>query len=432
MRIKNNYYIIILPLVFLIGCSTLGKSKSKKIPAEFEFDSQVQKIEILISRAELSYETGDFSKVREDCDNALEKLFETKLAINENEYERLHNDIALLRIKTNHSRHSQAATIKSDLFPLIWNSRVEKWINYYTGRGRGELLRCIDRAKKYIKDLRKILADSNLPLDLQYIPVVESSYYPFARSKAGAVGLWQFMEATAKLNGLKIDDWIDERRDPYKSTVAAVKELNTLYSKFGTWELALAAYNYGAVGVKKRIKKWGTNDYWELYLPRETENFVPKIMAAIFILREPELFGFKPINDEAYKWKEFTVRDSVDLRDITKWSNVDIKEIQILNPELTQMCTPPNMEYNIKIPEDYYETLVSNFDDISDDEKYLTKKELDRRIRRVIYYKVKKGDSIWRISRKFKVSMRNIKRWNKLVSDRIYPRQTLKIYRHGI
>jgi membrane-bound lytic murein transglycosylase D len=241
------------------------------------------------------------------------------------------------------------------------------------------------------------------------------------------------MKTTAKYNGLKMNDWIDERRDPYKSTVAAAKVLKSLYDKFGTWEMALAAYNYGENGVRKRIKRWKTNDYWELYLPRETENFVPKIMATIFVMREPELFGFKKNGfSEELPWKEFDVSDCVDLRNIAKWCDVDTKDIQMLNPELKQMCTPPGQEYTLRIPVESYDKFVNKFSGLSDEDRFLSKQEIDRRVRRVIYYKVRRGDSIWKIARKFKVSMRKLKKWNKLTKNTIYPNQKLKIYKHGI
>ncbi len=421
-------------IIFLAGCISLRKHDVIQVSSEVKpVEDIIKSVEDIIISAELLYSSGALDGARWHCDKALKELFSKKHIIDVNEYEFFHSDIALLRIKINQSKHSMVPTVKCDLFPLVWNKRVEKWINYYTGRGREDFTKRIQRSRKYIKHVKEILNEHELPLDLVYVPVVESGYYPFARSKAGAVGMWQFMPGTAKLNGLRINDWIDERRDPYKSTVSAAKVLKELYENFGTWELALAAYNYGSNGVKRRIKKWGTDDYWELYLPRETENFVPKIMATIFILKEPELFGFKSTeSSDTYKCREFKVKDSVDLRDVARWSGAHIKEIQLLNPELKQMCTLPGKDYNIRIPEKAYEEFVSRFNAVSDKEKYLSKKEIDRRIRRVVYYRVRRGDSIWKIARKFNVSVRKIKKWNRLTKNIIYPKQKLKIYRHGI
>ncbi len=426
---KKNKFTTLLSLSLIIsaGCASMKKQSAFDI-----MERSIQAVEEIIMYGENEYLCSNVQKARIYCDNALQELFVIKKDISENEYERLHSHIGLLRVKVNQSRHSKASTIKSDLFPLVWNSRVEKWINYYTGRGRSDLVRCIERSKRYVKYIEKVLEEYELPHDLIYVPIIESGYYPFAQSRVGAVGLWQFMKTTAKLQGLKIDEWIDERRDPEKATVAAAKLLKELYNEFGTWELALAGYNYGPQGVKRRIRKWDTSDYWELYLPRETENFVPKIMAAIFIMREPEIFGFKEIDiEEIHTRKEFEVTDSVDLRDIAKWTGVDIKKIQILNPELKNMCTPPGKKYYLKVPEDSYEALAVKFNSIGNDEKYLSKKELDRRVRRLIYYRVRRGDNLWGIAKKFKVTPKQIRRWNNLSSNIIYPKQKLKISRRG-
>jgi len=428
----KSKYILIFVLLFSSGCSGLKFLQTKKAVPEFELESYLEVIETNLQEAEKSLAENNLEKSRALCDCVIEKLFEIKPVLEENEYERLHSEAARLRLKINNSAHSQAALIKSDLFPLVWNNRVEKWINYYTGRGRNNFTKWIERSAKYIDDVKKILAENNLPFDLAYVPIIESGYYPFARSKAGALGLWQFMEATAKYNGLKINYWYDERMDPYKATKAAAHMLQELYDEFGTWELALAGYNYGPNGVRRRVRKWGTDDYWALYLPRETEDFVPKIMAAIFIIREPELFGFEPFYRDDYQWKEFEVSDCVDLRHVAEWSRVNIREIQMLNPELKRMCTPPGETYKIRIPSEAYDRFEQKFLSLKESEKYLSQAEINKRIRRVVYYRVRNGDSLWKIARKFNVSTYKIKKWNNLSSNVIYPRQTLKIYRHGI
>ncbi|MFH1414604.1 MAG: LysM peptidoglycan-binding domain-containing protein [Elusimicrobiota bacterium] len=422
MTITDLKAILAALLVLSAGCATMGRRDS------FDSYAKIAFIENLISGAREEYNSGNISGCRKHCDKAIHELFESRDNIYESEYERLHSETALIRIKANQSRQSAASTIKSDLFPLVWNNRVEKWINYYTGRGRQDLVRCIERSSMYIHHIEKILLEQEVPHDLLYVPIVESGYHPFAKSKVEAVGLWQFMKTTAQLNGLKIDDWVDERRDPIKATMAACKLLKELYNRFGTWELALAAYNYGPQGVSRRIKKWETNDYWEMYLPRETENFVPKIMAVIFIMREPGLFGFKkPLETGERIWTEYTVKDAVDLRKIAEWCGADIENIQHLNPELTQMCTPPEKDYIVRIPSKSFDKFTQNFDTCSDEEKYLSKKELNRRARRTVFYRVQIGDNLWNIARKFRVTTSQIRRWNNLSSDIIYPRQKLMI-----
>ncbi|MFC2060900.1 transglycosylase SLT domain-containing protein [Elusimicrobiota bacterium] len=425
---------LIISMGLLAGCSLSGTHKLVTSDRVFEFeqDRDVFIIKDIIKHAMISYDEGRLDSARKKCDLALKKLLKVKPEIENYEYERLHSEIALLRVKVNQSRHPNTHIVKSDLFPLVWNSRVEKWIDHFTGKGRTAFTKSRARAHKYVKFVKEVLQQHGIPLDLVYVPIVESGYYPFAKSRVGAVGLWQFMPTTGKLNGLEVDYWKDERRDPYKATVAAAKELKGLYKEFGSWELALAAYNYGANGVRRRVRKWGTNDYWELYLPKETENFVPKIMATIFIMNEPELFGFQPQEEIDRQWEEFEVKDSVDLRKLAEWCEVDVRDIQLLNPELKQMCTPPGKKYCVKIPVESYIKFISKFKSLEENDKYLSAKEIDRRKRRLVYYRVRRGDSIWKISKKFNVSMTKLKQWNNLTSNVIHPRQTLRIYRYGI
>lgn len=416
--------------MFLGGCASVGAFRSSSEQSSgYERDTTVVEIERILSNASEMHHEGRARGVRELCDRALIMLIQNKDRIDEAEYERLHSDAAMLRIKASHERHSIAQTVESDLFPLVWNSRVERWINHFTGRGRESFTRMLERSAYYTGGIVEKIDEKGMPRDLIAVPIIESGYNPFARSRVGAVGLWQFMEATGRQMGLQIDDWVDERRDPYKSTNAALKMLAQLRERFGSWELALAAYNYGPAAVSRRVRQWGTDDYWELFLPRETEEFVPKIMAAIFIIREPELFGFEPLLSTPFNYREFRVTDAIDLRQTAEWSGTDINEIQALNPELTQICTPPGREYTIRIPETGY----NNFTEIYADnrERYLTDTEIDRRVRRIIYHSVRSGDTLWSISRRYNVSVNNLRSWNNLRSDVIQPRQQLRIYRRG-
>ncbi|MEA3506778.1 MAG: transglycosylase SLT domain-containing protein [Elusimicrobiota bacterium] len=425
--------LIISASSFAGGCAYRNRLYSEN--AEYsvtESDQIINSVSARISQAEKEAERDKLAHARQSCDLALEELLSARDKLSDRQYEQLHGRIAMARVRMNHSGKSKISVVESDLFPLVWNSRVEKWINYYSaGNGKKYFAGWAQRAGFYIDSVRDILAEEGLPLDLAYVPVIESGYYPFAKSGAGATGLWQFMEGTGKEYGLKIDYWKDERRDPFKATRSAASMLKGLRERFGSWEMALAAYNYGSNGVAGRIRRWETDDYWELYLPRETEDFVPKVMAAIFILKEPELFGMDLPDTASHRWKEHTVPAAVDLRDVAEWAGVSVKDIQMLNPELKQMCTPPGEEYILRIPENSYENFIKTYAALEESDLYLTGAEIDKRIRRVIYYRVRPGDNLWKISRRYSVSMRDIKKWNNLSSDRIYPRQKLKIYRRG-
>ncbi len=164
-------------------------------------------------------------------------------------------------------------------------------------------------------------------------------------------------------------------------------------------------------------------------LPRETEDYVPKIMAILFIVKEPEVFGFVPNLEEQFPWAEVTINGCMDLRLVAQCAECSLQEIQELNPELRQLCTPPDEErYVLKLPSGKKEIFLENFTSLPEEEKYLSKKEIEKR--KAIVYEVQRGDSLWNISRKFRVSLGQIKKWNNLKSDRIYPNQRIRIYRY--
>jgi hypothetical protein len=181
--------------------------------------------------------------------------------------------------------------------PVVVNSRVEFWVDYFTGRGRGFFEKCLERSEFFIPYIDPLLKQNGLPEDLVYLAMIESGFNNLARSRAKAVGPWQFITATGKRYGLMVNWWVDERRDIAKSTLAAVEYLRDLYGMFHSWELAAAAYNSGEAKIARAIQRYGTKDFWELsrhrYLRQETRDYVPKIIAAAIISKNRELFGFK-------------------------------------------------------------------------------------------------------------------------------------------
>jgi membrane-bound lytic murein transglycosylase D len=381
----------------------------------------------LLRKGEEALSNGEIGKAKEKCDLGMESLLRLKKDLERDEYEYLLGEFALLRLKINQNDKLEIANIESSLFPLVWNARVEKWIDYYTVRDRRYLARSLKRSEKYIQGVKEIFRQASLPEDLAYVAIVESGYYPFAQSPKKAVGHWQFIKHTGKANGLKINYWYDERRDPEKSARAAARKLQDLYEGFGSWELALAAYNCGRYRVERAIERAGTRDYWRLSLPRETEDYVPKIMAILFIVKEPEVFGFALNFEEQLPWAEVTIDGCMDLRLVAECAECSLKEIQELNPELRQLCTPPDKEkYVLKLPSDKKGIFLKNFVLLPEEKRYLSKKEIEKK--KVIVYQVKRGDSLWNISRKFRVSVGQIKKWNNLRSNRIYPNQRIKIY----
>ena len=183
--------------------------------------------------------------------------------------------------------------------PVEMNKSVEKWIDYFTGRGRGHFEKYLERSEYFIPFIRPILKNAKAPEDLAYLAMIESGFNNNARSNARAVGAWQFISATGRRYGLDVNWWVDERRDVEKSTIAAVQYLKELNAMFGSWHLAAAAYNAGEAKIQKAIIKYHTQDFWELcekkrkYLKPETKNYVPKLFAAAIIGKNRKFFGFE-------------------------------------------------------------------------------------------------------------------------------------------
>lgn len=214
----------------------------------------------------------------------------------------------------------------------------------------------LSRSGKYIGAMAGIFAKKGLPVELVYLPLIESKFDPFAYSRSKASGPWQLMPLTAKRLDLKIDWWVDERRDPIKSTNAAAQYLHYLHNRFGSWTLALAAYNGGEGRIGKALRVVGKKDFWKIrrtpYIARETKNYVPLYIAATAIAMDPESFGFKSIEyHKPLTYDEVVIQDPMDLELVAKFTDVKTIDIKELNPELRRLCTPPNVSYyTLRIP----------------------------------------------------------------------------------
>ncbi len=241
-------------------------------------------------------------------------------------------------------------------FPVTYNRKVEKWINYFLTRGRGFFERYSQRASQFGPLILEIIKDFGLPQDLIFLAMAESGFNNIAKSKAKAVGIWQFMPSTGRQFGLKINWFIDERRDPIKSTIAACRYLDYLYKKFGSWELASAAYNAGEGKVSRAIKRYRTKDFWKLskgrYLKRETKNYVPKIMALAIVGKNLKSFGFGNLSFfDPFDFEEVMVSPNTDLFLLSKELGVSFALLKEYNPELLRWQTPLDKKmYRLRLP----------------------------------------------------------------------------------
>src|SRR5882672_5366467 len=282
------------------------------------------------------------------------------------------------------------------------------------------------RSGRYLPMILDIFKEKGLPEELVFTAMIESGFNPVAVSHAGAKGLWQFMAPTARLYGLRVDRWMDERLDPEKSTVAAANYLRDLYAVFGSWDLAQAAYNAGEVRVQQAIQGSGTRDFWVLHrrsphLLPETKNFIPAIHAATLIGRQPEQYGFTVVPEEPVRYEVMTVPKGSRLIRLAGLSGVPLADLEQLNPELWQKQTPPDTSYELKIPLGSAAAIQAAV-------------ELDAAPRRIApapragVHVVQAGESVWRIARQYGVSAAQLTRWNGLERpDRIFPGERLRV-----
>lgn len=273
---------------------------------------------------------------------------------------------ALLSIETFESsspKATTAETVEADLqstshdIPIPTNDRVLRYVELFQGRLREFLTEGLSRGVQYLPMIQSTFRAEGLPLDLAYIPLIESAFKPTALSKAKARGVWQFMRGTALENGLNADWYLDERADPTKATQAAAKYLKTLYGMFEDWHLAMASYNGGPGRVKNALTRSRKIDFWQLssstrFLPRETRDYVPMILAAILIAKNPAQYGFEIAPVVPTATETVVVPPALDLRRVAEWAGVPMDDIQALNPEFRRWTTPVKKgEYTIKVPE---------------------------------------------------------------------------------
>lgn len=361
--------------------------------------------------------------------------------------------------------------------PIDANARVASSIHFFQTRGRQTWEAWHRRSGRYRDLIVPILRQSGLPEDLFYLSMIESGFNPRAYSRAHAAGLWQFVRSTGRLEGLRIDNWVDERRDPVKSTRAAVRHLSGLYREFGDWRLATAAYNSGRGRVRRAIEKAGTDDFWRLDLPRETRNYVPLLMAATVIAKDPERFGFETLTlDDPITWDQVKLTELIDLKTAARLLGMEgVGYLRVLNPELRKLFTPhrPKEGYLFNVPAGQGTSFLTAFERMPKSERSgiyeyrvsrgdnlwtiarafgvstgdlsgangLANASLIRPGQVIVIpisggrvappgsgtHTVRRGESLWTISRRYHVPLRDLRGWNGLTGDTIRPGQKLKV-----
>jgi membrane-bound lytic murein transglycosylase D len=285
--------------------------------------------------------------------------------------------------------------------PIAPSPKVLQYVELFQGRLRDWFQEALQRGTQYLPMIQSVFRAEGLPLDLAYVPLVESAFKPNALSRAKAKGVWQFMRGTAVENGLRHDWYVDERADPEKATLAAAKYLRSLNQMFeGDWYLALASYNSGPGRVQRAIKRAKSEDYWALskgtkFLPRETREYVPMILAAIIIAKNPAQYGFQVVTDLASgAFEVVTLPFPMDLRRVAEWTGTSVDVIQTLNPELRRWTTPlKDPAYPVKVPAGTAAQLTERLASASPTD-----------LVSVSEYVIRKGDTLSTIARRLKVA----------------------------
>jgi membrane-bound lytic murein transglycosylase D len=345
--------------------------------------------------------------------------------------------------------------MKTDM-PFELNERIFSFINYFVVRNREYTKMVLKRKEFYFPLFEETLAEYDMPDDIKYLSIIESGLNPKAKSRVGAMGLWQFMPATGRMYNLHVNRDIDDRMDPEMSTEAAAKYLKSLYRMFGDWELALAAYNCGPGNVRKAINRsGGKKTFWGIYnhLPKETRSYVPQFQAMMYVVRyaeEHNLFLEEPTYPIAYEKVRFN--QELDLEQLAYISGTCIEDIEFLNPSIQNRLIPSSHQHiALRLPKSKAEWITQNQENYASAVKLTSERTVALRsasapvnsspVRTVsnnspgpsgdrIAYKVKPGDVLGKIAQQHGATVTQIKNWNNLSSNTIKVGQTLYIYRN--
>lgn len=373
---------------------------------------------------------------------------------------------------------SELIRVQHDL-PLTVNPSVLQYLSFFTTqRGRAIVERGLSRATRYGGMIRTVLKQEGVPTDLIYLAQAESAFLPDAVSRVGARGIWQFMPFRGEEYDLDRSYWVDERSDPEKATRAAAHHLRDLYQMFGDWYLAMAAYNSGPLNVTRAIERTGYADFWELEklhaLPRQTENYVPIIIALALVAKDPVMYGIQVDPQQPEPFETIRPGQSINLHLVADATGADVDAIRDLNPELLRNVTPADPQFALKVPQGAAEKFEQNIQQVPEDKwtswrlhqvesgetlqdiahtyhvtltalenanhldsqttvpgGFLLTVPLAPARPRLVHYRVHRGETLDAIASRFDVTVYELKRWNHIRGGRVRPGARLRIYAGG-
>jgi len=452
----NNFFLTIIFFFSLSAYSqdSLQKKSNRLTESQLEAGEQYvidtiidgkttfKKSEVAIKPLDTIKELQDHEFAAEIDEKWMEELYSTSL------FDTIYRDVTGLKYEAVYYPELSTDTLKARLerlnaktpFNVEYNPGLENVIKSFLKNRHQSFERLMGLSKYYFPMFERELDNYNIPLEMKYLAIVESALKPRARSRVGATGLWQFMFATGKQYGLDVSSYVDERSDPIKSTESASRYLAKLYQIFGDWDLALAAYNSGPGNVSKAIRRsGGYKNYWNIRpnLPRETAGYVPAFLATMYIFEYAKEHGFIQHKPQFNYVKTDTIRvkQMITLDQVSEFTGVKMETLQFLNPSYKLDIIPfiEGKNYTLRLPRSVIGAFVNN-----EDEMYaFAKAEFDKREKPLpqllkadtkTRYRVKSGDYLGKIARKFGVRVSQIKRWNGLRSNNLKIGQRLTIF----
>jgi membrane-bound lytic murein transglycosylase D len=478
-------------------------------------DILIDKVQVIFDTAQKEYKSGDFDKAHADYDRAVELMLASGFQVDSDPRlsdlfdqigETLHSyersakqeadeeeegtgtpapidSLADMTLPKGDPRLAAQAEkelmrVPHDL-PLTVNDSVLQYLSYFTTtRGRATMEHGLDRSGRFNDMIRRVLKEEGVPQDLMYLAEAESAFQPSAVSRAGARGLWQFMPFRGEEYDLDRTYYVDERSDPEKATRAAARHMRDLYDMFGDWYLVMAAYNSGPMNVVKAVERTGYADFWELQkrhaLPKQTQNYVPIIIAMALVAKDPVLYGVQVAPEKPAPVDVIHPAHAIDLRLVADATGADLDDLRELNPEMLRSVTPSDPNFELNLPAGYGEKLLNVIGQVPEDkwttwrlhtvEQGETLSDIARHYRvtvaaiesanhleahavvpagfmlnvptapaavRLVHYRVVRGDTLEGIAERFDVSVAQLKRWNNIHGESVPRGSRLKIYAGG-